>query len=58
MDEKWLDALRAYWGGGIVPTFKNGDGSIDAQRTVDTLMRAVGAKKLGTNGEPLEWPSN
>ena len=29
-DSKWVDALKPYWGGGIVPNWKLADGSVDA----------------------------
>jgi hypothetical protein len=55
-DEKWIDALKPYWGGGIVPFWKLADGGIDAAKTIDHLMRAKDAKKIGPKGEYLEWP--
>jgi hypothetical protein len=57
VDEKWIQALKPYWGGGIVPVWKLEDGSIDAQKTIDWMMRARGEKKIGPNGEELEWPT-
>jgi hypothetical protein len=55
-DAKWVHALTPYCGGGIVPVWLLVDGSVDAQKTVDAFMRARGLKKLGDNGEELEWP--
>ena len=51
-DSKWVDALKPYWGGGIVPIYWANGGGIDAQATIDRLMQAVGEKKVGPNGEP------
>jgi len=56
-DKKWIEAIRPYWGSGMVPYWVNGDGSIDAQKTVDWLMRLRNQKKIGPNGEELEFPS-
>lgn len=35
MDDKWIEALRPYNGGGIVPVWKLADGTIDAVKTID-----------------------
>jgi hypothetical protein len=55
-DQKWINALKPFWGGGTVPFWRDEDGSIDAQKTIDWLMRARGQKKIGKMGESLEWP--
>lgn len=57
IDQKWIDALKAYWGGGIVPYWNIENGSVDAARTIDWMMRARGEKKIGPNGESLDWPA-
>ena len=38
VDQKWIDALRPWWGGGTVPFWRLPDGSIDATKTVEWLM--------------------
>lgn len=42
IDDKWLDALKRYLGDGskkgIVPFYRNPDGSIDANKTLDGVM--------------------
>lgn len=45
-DRKWVDALKPYWGGGLVPTWKLADGSVDAAKTLDWLMAAFGVEKV------------
>lgn len=57
-DKKWMDALRPYWGGGVVPNWKLSNGEVDASRTIDWMMKVRGQKKIGPNGEDLEWPSS
>lgn len=56
-DQKWIDALKPYWGGRQVPFWRNTDGTVDAAQTIDYMMRTRGEKKVGANGEPLEWPA-
>lgn len=53
-DRKWLDALKPYFGGGIIPLYRGEDGSVDAVKTVDGLMGLKGWKKIGPNGEDIE----
>jgi len=53
IDDKWMDAIAPYWGGGIVPNWKLPDGSVDAQKTVDWMMRIRGQMKIGKNGEDI-----
>jgi len=36
-DRKWVDALKPYIGGGIVPFYTLPDGSVDAQKTIDSF---------------------
>ena len=60
VDQKWVDALRPYWGGGIVPLFKNADGTVNAERTMEHFARMHRVPKIGPNGEeifvdPNEW---
>lgn len=57
MDEKWIAALKSYWGGGIVPFWKLPDGTVDAAKTIDHMMRSRRQNKIGANGESLDWPS-
>jgi len=52
-DKKWIDALKPYLGGGIVPIFRISDGSVDAQRTLERFAEMKGIHKLGANGEQL-----
>lgn len=52
-DDKWINALRPYLGGGVVPTYKNPDGSVDAEKTIDNFCKLKGARKIGPNGEYL-----
>jgi hypothetical protein len=55
-DEKWVNALRPYVGGGLVPFYRAADGSIDAVKTINSLMRLKGCKMIGPNGEDVEIP--
>lgn len=52
-DQKWLDALQPYLGGGVVPFFKNFDGTVNAQATIDNFCSLYDIQKVGSNGEPL-----
>ena len=54
-DQKWVDAMKPYWGGGIVPVYYNADKSVNAERTLENFAKAHGFKKIGPNGEDLEW---
>lgn len=53
-DRKWLNALKPYVGGGIVPLYRSADGTVDAVKTIDGLMQLKGCKKIGPNGEDIE----
>lgn len=52
-DRKWIDALKPYLGGGIVPVYTNPDGTVNAARTIDNFCLMKGARKIGPNGEYL-----
>lgn len=54
IDTSWIDALRPYLGGGIVPCYYKPDGTIDPVKTVDQFCSLKGCKKLDPNtGEEL-----
>jgi hypothetical protein len=56
-DQKWIDALKPFWGGGTVPFWRNEDGTINAARTIDWMMRTRGEKKLDPKtGAEIPWP--
>ncbi len=44
MDDKWIDALRRFMGNGkgYVPVWKNADGSIDANATLEAAFGMYG----------------
>ena len=45
IDQKWLDALKPYLGGGIVPIFFSGVGEIDAEKTIEHMCMLHGISK-------------
>lgn len=55
-DEKWISALKPYWGGGIVPFWKLADGTIDAAKTVNWMMKARGQKPSEHDAASLPQP--
>lgn len=55
-DNKWIAALKPYWGGGIVPYWKLEDGSVDAVKTINHMMKSRGQKQIGPLGEDQEIP--
>jgi hypothetical protein len=57
-DRKWIDALRPYWGGGIVPVFRMPDGSVDAVKTIDRMMQSREQHKVGADGKDLPFEAS
>lgn len=53
-DAGWINALKPYLGGGIVPIYRKPDGSINAEATMDQFCRLHGLKKMDSNGAPIE----
>lgn len=45
-DRQWVNALKPYLGGGIVPIWFNGDGTVNAERTIDSFCEFKDAHKL------------
>lgn len=45
-DQAWIEALRPYLGGGIVPIFRNDDGTVNAAKTIGQFCKLKGAHKL------------
>lgn len=57
VDDLWLDALRPYVGGGIVPFYRTPAGAVDAARTIDAFMRMHNVCKLDPKtGREIPWP--
>jgi hypothetical protein len=54
-DEKWIDALGPYLGGGNVPYFTSPDGSVDAEKTMENFAKLHSFTKIGQNGESIPW---
>lgn len=54
IDVGWINALKPYLGGGIVPIYRKPDGSIDAEKTMDQFCSLYGLKKLDSNGVPID----
>jgi len=56
IDQKWLDAIRPYWGGGTVPFWSSQSGEVDADKTIDRMMKSRSQKKLDPKtGAEIEW---
>ena len=57
-DKKWINALKPYLGGGIVPYFRLSDGTVDAEKTMEAFCKAHDVVKIGPNGEDIPWPTS
>jgi poly(3-hydroxybutyrate) depolymerase len=45
-DQAWVNALKPYLGGRIVPLYMDSDGTVNAEKTIDRFCELHGVHKL------------